>query len=74
MLKLAVCDGGASGDNVKAFSGAMVDYDGTGGITTNEAAERLRKAGVAALLYTSPPPTAPGNPLAGVLWHPIVGR
>jgi len=58
MLKLARMEGGVSTVNVKAFSGAIADYDGAGGVTLANAAARLREAGVAALVYTSPSSTA----------------
>lgn len=43
--------------NVEAVSGVEADYDG-GTITIDEAASRLREAGVAALLYSTPSSTA----------------
>ena len=57
MLKLARMEGAIKAENVKAFSGAIADYDGAGGVTLADAAARLREAGVAALLYTSPSST-----------------
>ena len=54
MLKVAVMDGGASTKNVKSFTGCNGDFDGKHTtVTIDEAAQRLRSAGVAALLYTS---------------------
>lgn len=57
MLKLAVMDGGARREHVKALTGAMADYD-AGSVSVEDAANLLRSAGVSALIYTSPNSTA----------------
>ncbi|OQM74926.1 VapE domain-containing protein [Manganibacter manganicus] len=56
MLKLGVFEGGAKRENLKTLSGAMLDYD-AGEVSIDEAADRLRDAGVVALLYSSPSST-----------------
>lgn len=57
MLKLAVMEGGAKREHVKSLTGAMADYD-AGDVSAEDAANLLREAGVAALVYTSPNSTA----------------